>query len=741
MAMMDAQAVRDAMASSRALLDQDPDASMQHADRALALLGDLGDPDLRAAVLQMVGSRRLRRGLTPETEAMILAAVDQARLTDDPRLLFDCVVTLGVMRSNQGQLSLATDAYTEALEVAKECMPDPGSLMILNNLGTLHARLRNYEAALECFVQVKAGVDKPHFKAISCLNVAEANFELGRLEEAQAGYAEAARYISPGSNEALRPHLLAGQARSYSALGMVPEALACLGTAIALHGRRGDVQGELQLRGQRAALMQELGRPQGAFSELNTCWDLARSLGLPEEERQVCENLVQVAEAQGHWETAYRALQRIRDLDRGLMDQDTQRAVEEASVRYQLEIHKLRTVDLARANAQLERANTALASLNMGLKEARDRAERADRAKTSFLANLSHEIRTPLNGVIGLTDRLLLSEDLPPDHDETLRVIRDSGALTLSVIGQVLDFSRLEVGHLELDPVAFSPLAAVRRTVALVEPQALARGLNLDLTVPADVPQLVLADDLRMRQILLNLLSNAIKFTDQGGVSVDVTWRRDRLQVQVHDTGVGIADHVGQSIFEMFAQATPGTTRTHGGTGLGLTIARGLARAMGGELNYESTAGEGSRFWFVISAPATEEPTAPPADVAPIAGRGRRVLVVDDEPLNLEVAEGLLGHLGFDVHVAPGGAEALAMCAAESYDLLFLDCHMPALDGYQVARRLRDAGWTGPILALTANVLAGNEKRCTDAGMDGLLAKPVTLARLRETLKRWLPPE
>ncbi len=410
--------------------------------------------------------------------------------------------------------------------------------------------------------------------------------------------------------------------------------------------------------------------------------------------------------------------------------------------------------NLTRAGSELENMNKELTHeielvkrMEKELKQAKDRAEEMSRTKGEFLANMSHEIRTPMNGVIG-TLQLLSDTKLGNTQSEYVNTAYKSAHSLLTILNDILDLSKIEAGKLNIENISLDLRDIVNDLITLHTMTAEEKCVQLYAEIDDQIPEFVVGDPTRIRQVLANLVSNALKFTDKGHVLVRLSIpssddAQATIRFEVEDTGIGIRSDIKHKLFQEFTQADGSTTRKYGGTGLGLAIVRQLVEMMHGQFGVDSIEGIGSTFWFTLPLDIGSEHVSKKPKEVDIETRERlrgRVLLVEDNQINQMVAQKMLEKFGLDYVLASDGQEALDLLETEDIDVVLMDCQMPVLDGFEATRRLRKQSrfLSLPVIAMTANVMEGDRERCIEAGMNDYIGKPISVTGLKSVLGRWL---
>ncbi len=406
---------------------------------------------------------------------------------------------------------------------------------------------------------------------------------------------------------------------------------------------------------------------------------------------------------------------------------------------------------------QINQSNRQLTETWQEMLRAKEEADLASKAKSDFVSRMSHELRTPLNAILGFA-QLLEMDDLPNHQKTPVQQINRAGKHLLELINQVLDIAKIEAGKLEVETLSIDLPQLLNDTAAISQERIQNKGLIFNINLDAHLPQYVMGDPTRLRQVLINLIGNAIKFTDTGSITLNAAPLPDQtIRFEVIDTGIGMSEQAQARLFKAFAQADDSITRKYGGTGLGLMLCKEIVEVLGGHIGVSSEAGKGSCFWFKLPlAPAESQTQAPQlsADLAPKTTistpnasailEGKRLLLVEDNPVNQMVASKLLQKLGTTPDIANNGQEALDKLKLASYDLVLLDLEMPVMDGYTTIGKIREEeGYCDEyrhqlVIAMSANALNEDKQRAFALGVDDYLTKPVNFVLLQSTLTKWL---
>ena len=410
-------------------------------------------------------------------------------------------------------------------------------------------------------------------------------------------------------------------------------------------------------------------------------------------------------------------------------------------------------IEFFKQKFEVEQTKKELEKTIIELNKAKQITEEATLAKSSFLANMSHEIRTPLNGIIGMADLALMDENNTESQTERLNDIRQSGESLLDIINEILDISKIEANKLILEEVEFNTRDLIKKIEKLLSVKTFRKELEFTTNISSDMPDILIGDPLRIRQILINLAGNAIKFTNKGSVSINVKLLKKeknnlKIEFSVEDTGIGISKEKIAYLFESYSQAEKSTARRHGGTGLGLTISKKLVEMMDGTIEVESEIGKGSKFYFIIEL--KQGKTLKATDKSSIKNQETEkektsfkqlsVLIVEDQLINRKIIFQLLKRKGHKITSAENGKIALEKAKSEKFDMIFMDIQMPEMDGLEATKLIRkfekDNKTHTPIIAMTAHAMKGDKEVCLAAGMNHYVTKPINPAELYSVIEK-----
>ena len=652
------------------------------------------------------------RGRYPEGAADAQAAVMGLAAVHAPQQCGDAELILGSIALERGDYDDAAAHYTAAAQ-RWEGLEDRARLgRVHNNLGLVAWRTQDLERAAQHY-QRALELFGPAAPAAIRANILS---NLGLVREDQ-GDARAAREAYDAAitlaEEAGDRNILAN---ALSNLGDHLEAAGDRALATRLHqralGLREEVGHARGIVGSRIALGRlalAAGQIDAATAQAQSALQQSRHIGLRKHEADAQALLAQVFEAAGAWKEAL--------------------AAERAATRLRIEVQSHQVADrVAALQARFDAQQTRLlaqraAAENERLQDAMVQVEAASRARGRFLAVMSHEMRTPLSSILGAA-QLLDLQPLDDGQRRLVQVVSASASALLATINDVLDFSRIDAGQIEIVDDPFDPAALIGQVMDIVETPRRAKGIGLHFDCQTPLPARLQGDGPRVRQVLLNLVANAVKFTEAGGVTIRAAHDHTGLTIEVIDTGPGVPLAAQARIFEPFFQADAGAARRHGGSGLGLSIVQHIVAAMGGDLWFHSVPNEGTTFRLHLPLRALEPAPAPPVRRPP------RILLADDDALIREVMLDILDVLGAEVVAVPSGPAAIGAMQRGAFDLILLDLHMPGQDGWATARALQALPQCPPIVALSGAIDAREASTLREAGFHDAVAKPVSMARL-----------
>ena len=714
----------------------------------------------------LVGSGALRRGAYQQAGALLTRGVREAERAGDRAAQLECLNNLGVMASRRGRAVSAVGFHREVLALIDD---DPQPYVLMRgfcNLAYAYLRMGRQQTARSWFersLSVAGARRYPVARAQAAVALAELELDGGEAQAAAVRLEELLGDPSHVANLSVLGRARHALGRSYLAVGARERAREVLEASLepAADGRAVDPQGARRLV--LADALEGLGEEAEAERLLVEVLTLARDEDLPVEAERACTRLAALRARVGDFGAAYGLQVEAAAHQERSHRENEGRMLAEAAARQRTELYRLENERLQNHHSRLADTNRdlvrATGALQARLRESdvtRTQAVAAADARGALLATVSHELRTPLHAVIGVTD-VLLSTRLTERQQELLSTVRAAGELTLGLVDDLLDLSQIDAGELMLHPVDASVVSILHSVASVLAPKAAEKDLLFDIVAAPDTPAVLRVDAARLQQLIVNLGANALKFTDEGRVLVRVGARDGQLRVAVSDTGPGVAAEDAERLFEPFVQGEG----HRGGAGLGLAICRRLVRRMGGTIGVRSMGpGQGSTFWFTVAAEAlgdgmtlgrvwswsrSKEEQAARPDVGQRAQRlTGRVLLVDDDEVSRRVTRAMLERIGVKVEVARDGREAVSYAVGGGYDLVLMDCQMPELDGFEATRRIRAAGATVPVVAVTASAGQEDQLRCRLAGMDGFASKPMSLVDLRQLVTRWLgegPPE
>ncbi|MGB1249426.1 MAG: ATP-binding protein [Candidatus Promineifilaceae bacterium] len=703
---------------ARGYLDQnETERALEYAQESIAIFEALRDLEGLAQVLNVVAEAYWELGDYSQTLSHNLRTLQLAQQTRSRKMEAHALANLAQVYVKLQQYDKAREMLTLAMPIFAEVGEAPGVFHALNNMAMLSLVQQEYVEA-EAYAKRALVISKTHqwrlFSTIAYDTLGQILSAVEREAEAEAAYRSSLE-------------INAGEFKRN----------VCI-TNLSL-----------------ARLCSHSGKLSEAFTVGRAALEIGQALKNRQLQSEAHQVLAEVCEAMNDPCSALEHLKQHHALHQEVHNQQSERALVNMEVRYRTTAARKEAQILRQTNAELQHEIAERVRIEAELVEAKNSAEKAkfaaesaSRAKSEFLSNMSHELRTPLNGILGYAQILARSNALDPPQLEGVEIIQHSGEHLLTLINDILDISKIEARRLELQECELHLSSFLEGIVGLMKMRAEQQGIDLIFEVIGTLPNGILIDEKRLRQVLINLLGNAIKFTERGSVTLRIhslldTHDQAQLRFEAIDTGIGIAPEHCREIFQPFEQVGNSQQRA-AGTGLGLAISQRLVEAMGGEIQVESSLGEGSRFWFeIVVRTATSNPEVRPflPPVIGFQGIPQSILIVDDTPYNCLLLHSLLAPLGFELYEAVNGAEALALAADYKPDLILLDLVLPDCNGLDIVEDLRRHAPQTTIVAVSASIIDLSREMIVNAGCDDFLPKPIRVDDLFLLIPQFLDIE